>query len=173
MRILDNGVPTKSFTLTLVVSKTPDVSVTFHVNESTQLKYTYSYGTVVSLTDSPPTDANFVGWYTDSSFNNPFTFNIPITKDIDLYARYMFAVTLDYMDGTSSVVYVSMPSGVIGSMSDPVRPGYSFGGWYSDTEYEHSWTLATDVVTDSMTLYARWVGWNIKVEFKWGTSYYM
>ena len=166
VRIVKDGETPISFVITLAVSKTPDVSVTFHVNESTQLRYTYSYGTAITLPDCPPTDDHFVGWYTDSSFNNPFTFTFPLTRDMDLYARYMYEVTMDYMDGTSSVVYVAMPSGYIGSMDDPEREGYSFGGWYADTDYQHHWDLATDEVTESMTLYARWVGWSVKVNFQ-------
>lgn len=170
IRITHNGVTEKAFVLRLAVSKTPDVSITFYVNEDTQLKYTYRYGTVVTLPDCPPTDANFVGWYTDSTFNNPYTFTIPLTRNLELYARYMYTVTMDYMDGTTSVVYVNMPSGYIGDMANPVRPGYTFLAWYTETEYEHTWDLATGLVTDDMTLYARWAGWDIKVNFKWGDT---
>ncbi len=166
VRIAKDGATVESFTLTINVLRTPDVSVTFHVNDKTQLKYTYSYNTSITLPDCPPTDDNFVGWYTDSSFNNPYTFTFPLIRDMDLYARYMYEVTLDYMDGTSSVVYVAMPSGYIGSMPDPVRAGYSFGGWYTDTDYHNHWDLETDEVTDNMTLYAYWLGWDVKVKFQ-------
>ncbi len=166
VRIVKDGVNVKSFTLTVNVSRTPNVSVIFHVNETTQLKYTYPYNTSITLPDCPPTDDNFVGWYTDPSYNNPYTFTFPLIRDMDLYARYMYEVTMDYMDGTSSVVYVAMPSGYIGTMADPVRDGYIFGGWYTDTEYNDYWDLATDEVTESMTLYAHWVGWDVKVRFQ-------
>jgi uncharacterized repeat protein (TIGR02543 family) len=84
----------------------------------------------------------------------------------------MYAVTLDYMDGTSSVVYVAMPGGPIGAMSDPVRPGYTFYKWYTDREFTdgNEWSPLTDNVTTSMTLYAKWNGWEVKVKFKWGET---
>jgi len=170
LRIVYNGATEASFTLTLLVSKTPDVSIIFHVDDSTQLKYTYSYGTVVTLPDCPPTNDNFVGWYTDIAYNNPYTFTLPVTRNLELYARYMYTVTMDYMDGTTSVVYVTMPSGVIGAMSNPVRPGYNSLAAYTETEYEHTWDPATGIVTQDMTLYARWSGWNVKVEFMWGDT---
>jgi uncharacterized repeat protein (TIGR02543 family) len=170
LRIVYNGATEASFTLTLLVSKTPDVSIIFHVDDSTQLKYTYSYGTVVTLPDCPPTNDNFVGWYTDIAYNNPYTFTLPVTRNLELYARYMYTVTMDYMDGTTSMVYVTMPSGVIGAMESPVRPGYDFLAWYTETEYEHTWDPATGIVTQDMTLYARWSGWNVKVEFMWGDT---
>ena len=169
LRFKDGDSTVKTVFLTLIVDNIPDISVVFTVNENTQVRYTYPYGTQLMLPDCPPTDDHFVGWYTDSDFINPYGFNLPLTKDLALYARYMFEVTLDYMDGTTSKVYVAMPSGTIGAMELPTREGYDFGGWYTSTEYIPSelWNPMTSLVTSDMTLYAFWNGWNVVVQFKW------
>ena len=38
----------------------------------------------------------------------------------------------------------------------PTLTGYDFGGWYKETGCATAWTFATDKVTKSMTLYAKW-----------------
>lgn len=37
------------------------------------------------------------------------------------------------------------------------RPGYTFGGWYSDAACTQKWDFDTDIVTDHLTLYALWL----------------
>ncbi|MCQ2397926.1 MAG: InlB B-repeat-containing protein [Sphaerochaetaceae bacterium] len=44
-------------------------------------------------------------------------------------------------------------------VAEPVAPknaGYSFAGWYKDSNLKEAWNFNKDVVTDSTTLYARW-----------------
>lgn len=38
----------------------------------------------------------------------------------------------------------------------PSRYGYSFVGWYIDDQFSRAWLFESDVVTKTMTLYARW-----------------
>jgi uncharacterized repeat protein (TIGR02543 family) len=38
----------------------------------------------------------------------------------------------------------------------PVRSGSRFNGWYKEPEYSNHWDFNTDVVTDDITLYAKW-----------------
>ena len=38
----------------------------------------------------------------------------------------------------------------------PTRQGYNFAGWYLDREFTVPWQNATDTVTQSITLYAKW-----------------
>jgi len=39
---------------------------------------------------------------------------------------------------------------------DPGRVGYSFEGWYKQQQTTTAWNFATDTVTSSITLYAKW-----------------
>ena len=40
---------------------------------------------------------------------------------------------------------------------EPTREGYFFGGWYTDNSaFTNKWDFKTDVVTDNITLYAKW-----------------
>ncbi len=38
----------------------------------------------------------------------------------------------------------------------PVREGYTFAGWYTDSALTKEWHFDTDFVRDNMTLYAKW-----------------
>ena len=39
---------------------------------------------------------------------------------------------------------------------DPQADGYVFGGWFKESMCENEWDFATDTVTDTITLYAKW-----------------
>ena len=39
---------------------------------------------------------------------------------------------------------------------DPIKEGYTFAGWYKDDELANEWDFDTDVVTEDITLYAKW-----------------
>jgi uncharacterized repeat protein (TIGR02543 family) len=40
---------------------------------------------------------------------------------------------------------------------DPTRDGYTFDAWYKEEELSNEWQFDLDVVTVSMTLYAKWI----------------
>lgn len=40
---------------------------------------------------------------------------------------------------------------------NPIKDGYVFDGWYSDYAYLRKWDFENDIVSDSMTLVAKWV----------------
>lgn len=44
----------------------------------------------------------------------------------------------------------------IAKPADPTRTGYTFGGWHKEAECTNAWSFDTDVVTESITLYAKW-----------------
>lgn len=47
---------------------------------------------------------------------------------------------------------------VIGYLiSDPIRNGFRFDGWYADGSYRTPWSLASDKVERPITLYAKWI----------------
>lgn len=72
-------------------------------------------------------------------------------------AKGGFRVTFDTQGGT----VVEMQSGImhgerIEMPEDPTREGFEFDGWYLDPGGTVPWDPETDVVTESMTLYAKW-----------------
>jgi uncharacterized repeat protein (TIGR02543 family) len=51
--------------------------------------------------------------------------------------------------------------------TDPTKDGYSFAGWYKDEALTNVWSFDSDLVTESITLYAKWapVGTTYNVTF--------
>lgn len=45
------------------------------------------------------------------------------------------------------------------TLKEPVtnKVGYTFGGWYKDAAFTNAWDFAKDIVTERITLYAKWI----------------
>lgn len=67
-----------------------------------------------------------------------------------------FTVTYDTQGGTP-VESVRVLHGERVSPETPTREGYRFDGWYLDCDCVYPFDVAAETVTDSMTLYAKWV----------------
>ena len=167
---ISNGTDVKYLTVNVNISPVQDVQITFNNIEQSgstdklSLTYSFRYGSVISEEDCPPGGTNFVGWYTDENFNNPFSYSTPLTKNLNLYALYMYTVTFDYMDGTYSTLHVEKNS-YIGKIDDPVRSGYEFEGWFEDNGFTKPWDTETSSVQSDMTLYANWAGVEVTIKF--------
>lgn len=69
-----------------------------------------------------------------------------------------YAVTFDTKDGTPAVPSQTVYHGgkVTPPDADPAKEGYTFGGWYKQTECTDAWDFSADTVTAAATLYAKW-----------------
>ncbi len=117
-----------------------------------------------------PTQAGFIfiGWYKDEGLKEEFDFiNTVITSDITLYAKWeakpvetdKVKVIFNSKGGSSVDSYENITIGSkIPKPSDPVREGYTFLGWFKDTEgtLKEKFDFNQDVITESITLYAKW-----------------
>ena len=119
-----------------------------------------------------PSGDNFNGWFLDSQFVNRYDYNMVVNDESDgmsLYARYTFIVTLDNMNGTTYTLHVSEEDdGVLLSekmLPTPVYIGYEFAGWCKDKELIYDWGYQSDRVTEDTTLYARWIGEEVRIYF--------
>ncbi len=67
-----------------------------------------------------------------------------------------YTVTFD-TDGGSSISSISVDKDAkIAAPSNPTKDKYSFGGWYSDSQFKQLWDFTVDKVTSNITLYAKW-----------------
>jgi uncharacterized repeat protein (TIGR02543 family) len=55
-------------------------------------------------------------------------------------------------EGTQTSSYADL----IPEPVQPSKPGHTFGGWYKDAGLTTPWNFATDIVTEDITLYAKW-----------------
>ena len=119
-----------------------------------------------------PSGNNFNGWYLDSAYTNIYDYNTVVSDDTDgmtLYARYTYVVTLDNMNGTTFTLHVSQTDkGALLSETDlptPIYTGYIFMGWYKDADLVYKWGYQSDRVTEDTTLYAKWIGQDVRIYF--------
>ena len=66
-------------------------------------------------------------------------------------------VTFDSQGGSPAVSVSNVPFGYpVSEPEAPVRPGYTFGGWYKEASCTNVWNFGTGTVTGDTTLYAKW-----------------
>ena len=112
----------------------------------------------------------FAGWYTNADGGRRFTQEDKITESMTVYARWTAnnTVTLTYdkaaadaaevMPNTTETVLSGQSLTNAGKkLGITSRPGYTFGGWYTEKNGEGSSFNETFVIEVSMTVYAKWI----------------
>jgi uncharacterized repeat protein (TIGR02543 family) len=137
--------------------------------ETITVTYDSSYGTLPTPTR---TGYTFTGWYTapgggalveDSTL-------VSTAGDHTLYATWVitpYTVTFDSRGGTPAPSAVTLDyDSLISEPPVPMRTGYTFNGWYSDTACTVPWNFSTDTLgAGDMTLYAGWTANTYTISF--------
>jgi basic membrane protein A len=99
----------------------------------------------------------FVGWYVDDTFENPYDFSEPVNQDMDLYAQFSplsYVISFETNGGTDiediTLVYDSTITEV-----NTEKEGYEFLGWYMDESLNEPLNLS-QMPGRNLTLYAKW-----------------
>ena len=79
-------------------------------------------------------------------------------------------VSFDSQGGTAVESKTVIKGNTITSPSTPIRNGYIFEGWYKEKECINPWVFSIDVVTEDITLYAKW-GKTQGTEEKYNVTY--
>ena len=111
-------------------------------------------------------------WYTDAALTQVFDFNSPVVNtlgDDHIYAMTLYAgwieleadkflVNFNTQGGSSvmSIPNVVEDSTITAPEEAPVRNGYTFAGWFKDSEGTQAWNFESDTVTAATTLFAKW-----------------
>ncbi len=110
-------------------------------------------GCTVALPEASPDGRIISGWTCDGK---SWDFTDRVSGDMVLDAVYasVATVTLDPSNGSAKSSVAVVKGGIMGFVSDPVREGYTFGGWFSgDTEYTPQYSR----VDSDIALTARWL----------------
>lgn len=106
----------------------------------------------------------FAGWYTAKSGGSRIGSSsvVRTTKNQTLYARWKlikYKIRYSLGKGTNSrsnpAVYTVASRTIV--LKKPIRKGYTFKGWYSDSKFKKKVTKISAGSTGSRKLYARWV----------------
>lgn len=92
--------------------------------------------------------------YNNSSFGLGVGYydNEGISKELNEYTVDFDSNGGSQVDSLSNVVEDTK----INQPANPRKEGYSFVGWFSDSQLTSAWNFETDVVTSSITLFAKW-----------------
>ncbi|WP_052344367.1 InlB B-repeat-containing protein [Bacillus ndiopicus] len=124
------------------------------------------------------TGYTFAGWYKDAQLTEQWNFTTDVvTQNITLYAKWTakpivtppvsggggstpsitYTVQFQTNGGTAITAQTKDYNDKIVEPVPPTKEGYTFAGWYIDIALTKEWHFDTDVVKESMTLYAKWV----------------
>ena len=150
--------------------------VNFHAHGGSAVdSQTVNYGETVTRPNNPTKDGfGFLGWFVDSAGTTEFDFTTPITANITLHAIWEAGVcTVTFIsNGGTSVPTQTVNAGEKATEPDnPIRTGYKFKGWYSDSELTDKFSFNTKLTSD-ITLYANWeiLTYTVKFESNGGSE---
>ena len=84
-------------------------------------------------------------------------FTDPINDEIEKYKTDTYTVTFNSQGGTEVPSQNVNYAGLVSEPTDPTRSGYSFDGWYKEADCTTAWNFAIYMVTENVTIYAKWV----------------
>jgi uncharacterized repeat protein (TIGR02543 family) len=101
----------------------------------------------------------FAQWCSDSGLTTAFDFaNTTITGPTTIYAKWLVNYTVSFeSNGGSAVSSQTVPDG--NTATEPTAPtltGYTFGGWFTDSELTPPAFSFSTAITADTTLYAKW-----------------
>ena len=67
-----------------------------------------------------------------------------------------YTVTFDSQGGSTVNSQIMEYGQLVNEPAESIREGYTFEGWYQESDYINLWNFATDIVTSDLTLYAKW-----------------
>ncbi|WP_434748686.1 InlB B-repeat-containing protein [Paenibacillus amylolyticus] len=148
-------------------------ALTFESNGGTSVAgQTVKYGSK-AMVPKVPTKLGYVfsGWYSDNDLTVPYDFTTAVvTGNITLYAKWAidkknsYSVKFD-SNGGSAVFEQKVEEGAVAAAPDaPTQEGYTFDGWYSDSDLGSPYGF-TAAVTGNITLYAKWTKNSYTVSF--------
>lgn len=114
---------------------------------------------VTEPTNPTRTGYNFGGWYSDSELTNLYTFGTMPASDTTLYAKWLInSFSLTFVENGGSDVADSNEEydTSITKPTDPTKTGYTFSGWYSDSELTLSQSFPFNMPAANKSVYAKW-----------------
>jgi len=127
-------------------------------------------GTILDFTAQPHTGYEVSAW-TSATATAPdkTTATLTVTENSTVtvtFALKKYPVTFDAQGGAPTPDAQQIEHGkTVSQPTDPVKPPFTFGGWYKESECTTPWNFAADTVTAPITLYAYWKPTPITIHF--------
>lgn len=135
-------------------------TVTFDANGGSGSKaQSVMSGTIVVAPEVIRNNHRLIGWSTNKAGGALWDFKTAITDEVTLYAQWQqnqsYTLTFN-TNGGEAMKAVSNFEGTVIDLGNyrPVRKGFIFGGWYSDSGLTQAIQRVT--LTNNQTIYAKW-----------------
>ncbi len=151
------------FSLTACGDEEVSFKLNFVVDNEIYATIDTSGDEVIALPENPTKEKyTFDGWYWDKDvWNKPFTANslldAPLSSDMSVYAKFNaieYDITYNFDGGThNNPLSYTIEDNI--TLSDAEKTGYSFVGWYSDSNYNTKVETISAGTTGDISLYAK------------------
>ncbi len=138
-------------------------SIAFETDGGTLVEsITQDYNTSVNQPDDPTkTGHTFGGWFSDSAFTVPYSFDTMPAENIVLYADWQvntYEVTMILDDNNTYTMSGFYGQAVVDILDNRelTKTGHTFSGWYSDANFETMLTDSLRITENAINLFARW-----------------
>lgn len=136
-------------------------SISFNSNGGSAVTtITQNYNTPVPALPNPTKLGHtFRGWYLDEGLTRPYSITTMPAENITLYAKWdVNKYTLMFVEnGGSDVINIIQEfNTAIAKPKDPTREGYTFQGWYIESNFTTLQTWPFNMPIGGKTLYAKW-----------------
>lgn len=103
----------------------------------------------------------FMGWFIDSTKTTRFNISQPITENLILYAKWSGPIVYSFLvsfetNGAEPIDDVYVIENTLLNYVPIERIGYSFDGWYVDSDYQELFDFSNPVNQD-YKLYSKWI----------------
>lgn len=139
-------------------------------NSANPAQYYYTTSTI-NFKNPSKTGYTFGGWYTNSKYKTKITqIKKGSTGNKKIYAKWnQIKYTIKYNlnggknNSANPVQYYYTTSTI--TLKNPTRTGYTFDGWYTDSDCTNPITEVTENSTGNKSVYAKWIANQYNVTF--------
>ncbi len=148
------------FAFALLGCASKEYTISFESNGGSAVSsMTAQKGDELTKPDNPTkVGYTFEGWYTDASLTSAYTFTTMPAQNLTLYANYtinQYTISFESNGGSDVTAITQDYNTTVVPPNDPLKDGYAFEGWYTDTSLTTTYTFTTMPAQD-LTLYAKY-----------------
>lgn len=164
------NMPAENITLYAKWEIRNDIRITFVTNGGSEIAplEDLTYGTSLTLPNTTRSGYKFAGWYLDPSLTLTFTSSTVPAEDVVLYAKWLKEYQITFVSNSEDNIspIIRYENETFGSLPTPSKLGHSFQGWYTTPDFASGTKVESNtVVTDSVTLYAKFVEEIFEIRF--------
>gem|GEM_PF-2411172 len=120
---------------------------------------TQDFATAVTAPAAPTkTGYSFGGWYKEAELTTSYTFATMPSASLTLYAKWninSYTISFNVNGGSTVLAITQNYNTAVTAPTAPTKAGYSFAGWYQETELTNAYVFTT-MPAENSSVYAKW-----------------